>query len=84
MYPITFSETYLARTPPPSTAIPVAIAWAAIAPPATLIGFCAADRAIVARKERSPNSAAKTKANVLAIAALFDTKQDKKKSSQFL
>lgn len=67
MMPITFSEMYLAKTDPPPTAIPVATPCAAIAPPATDTGFCAADRAMVERNDRSPNSAANTKAKVDAI-----------------
>ena len=65
--PITFSERYLEIYAPPITAMPVAIPCAAIEPPATANGFCAALRAIVDKKERSPNSAANTRANVLAI-----------------
>lgn len=72
--PITLSEIYLASTPPPKTAIPVATAWAAMAPTATLKGFCAADNAMVDKKERSPNSAAKTRPNVLVICALVGSK----------
>ena len=71
MMPMTFSDRYLARTAPPDTAIPVATAWAAIAPAATLKGFCAAERAMVDRKDRSPNSAAKTKPKMLRMRALF-------------
>ena len=71
MKPITRSDIYLAITPPPKTAIPVAAACAAIAPPATLTGFCAADKAIVDKKDRSPNSAANTKVKILNILALY-------------
>ena len=60
MYPITFSDKYFDKNAPPSTAIPVAVAWAAIAPIATETGFWAAPRAIVDKNDRSPNSAAKT------------------------
>ena len=35
MYPMTFSERYFERKTPPATAIPVALAWAAMAPVAT-------------------------------------------------
>lgn len=65
--PITFSDIYLAMYEPPYTASPVASPCAAIAPPATLNGFCAALRAIVERKDLSPNSAAKTRPKVLII-----------------
>ena len=65
-----FSEIYLATYDPPATAIPVAIAWAAIAPTATETGFCAALKAIVDKKERSPNSAANTKPKVLITLPL--------------
>ena len=67
---MTFSDKYLATTEPPETAIPVATAWAAVAPTATLTGFCAADRAMVDRNDRSPNSAAKTKPKILKTRAL--------------
>ena len=70
--PITFSDRYLARAAPPDTAIPVATAWAAMAPAATLTGFCAADKAMVDKKDRSPNSAAKTKPKILNSRALDD------------
>ena len=70
MIPMTFSDKYFAKTAPPETAIAVATAWAAIAPAATLTGFCAADKAMVDKKDRSPNSAAKTKPNILKIRAL--------------
>ena len=76
MIPIALSDRYLAMTAPPATAIPVAMAWAAIAPPATLTGFWAADRAIVERKDRSPNSAANTRPKILKIRALFRGKHD--------
>ena len=69
--PKTLSGTYLAMYAPPMTAMPVATACAAIAPVATLTGFCAAERAMVAMKDRSPNSAANTRAKMLAIWALF-------------
>ena len=49
---------------------PVAEACATIAPVATPKGFWAAPKAIVVRKDRSPNSAAKTKENVCRIRAL--------------
>lgn len=75
MYPIIFSETYLEMYAPPSTAIPVAIPWAAMAPAQTETGFCAADNAMVARKERSPNSAANTRAKILAICALIQSNE---------
>lgn len=70
IYPMVFSEMYLATYEPPATAIPVARACAAIPPAATATGFCAALRAIVAINERSPNSAAKTNPNVLMIFPL--------------
>ena len=70
MIPMTFSDKYLAKTAPPETAIPVATACAAMAPAATLTGFCAADRAMVDKNDRSPNSAAKTKPNMLKRRAL--------------
>ena len=70
MIPMTFSDRYFAKTAPPETAIPVATAWAAIAPAATLAGFCAAERAMVDKNDRSPNSAAKTKPKMLKIRAL--------------
>lgn len=69
--PITLSDKYFATTAPPDTAIPVATACAAIAPVATLKGFCAADKAIVERKERSPNSAANTRPKILKTRALM-------------
>lgn len=50
--------------------LPVADACATIAPAATPNGFCAAPKAMVVKKERSPNSAAKTKENVCRIKAL--------------
>ena len=65
--PTTFSLMYLAMYDPPATAMRVAAAWAAMAPVATLTGFCAAPKAIVERNERSPNSAAKTRPKVLAM-----------------
>ena len=49
---------------------PVADACAKMAPEATPNGFCAAPRAIVVRKDRSPNSAANTNENVCRIRAL--------------
>lgn len=39
MIPMTFSDRYLAKAAPPETAIPVATAWAPMAPAATLTGF---------------------------------------------
>ena len=48
--PITFSETYLATMDPLDTAMPVAKAWAATPPTATLKGFWEADRAMVDKK----------------------------------
>lgn len=68
MIPMTRSERYLATYDPPSTATPVATACAAMAPAATETGFCAADSAMVERKDRSPNSAANTSPKMLAIA----------------
>ena len=44
--------------------LPVAEAWAIMAPEATANGFWAALRAIVDKNERSPISAAKTNENV--------------------
>jgi hypothetical protein len=70
MIPITRSDRYLATTAPPETAIPVATAWAAMAPAATLAGFWAAERAIVDRKLLSPNSAANTSPKMLKMRAL--------------
>ena len=69
--PMTFSDRYFATTAPPETAIPVATAWAAIAPAATLTGFCAADNAMVDKKDLSPNSAANTNPNILNKRALL-------------
>jgi hypothetical protein len=43
---------------------PVAVECAAMAPVATERGFCAAPRAMVERKERSPNSAANTREKI--------------------
>jgi hypothetical protein len=71
MMPITLSDRYLATTAPPETAIPVATACAATAPPATLIGFWAADKAMVDRNDLSPNSAANTSPKMLKIRALY-------------
>ena len=68
--PMTFSEIYLEMYAPPDTARPVASPCAAIAPPATLSGFCAALSAIVERNDLSPNSAANTRPKVLRICAL--------------
>ena len=89
MSPMTFSDKYLATTAPPETAIPVAAAWAAIAPAATLTGFCAADKAMVDKKDLSPNSAANTKPNILKIRALlfdmvrsFEKKEGKYRESE--
>jgi hypothetical protein len=73
--PITFSDKYFATTAPPETAIPVATAWAAIAPTATLYGFCAADKAMVDRKDLSPNSAANTNPKMLKMRALYYLKR---------
>jgi len=39
-------------------------------PAATETGFCAADSAIMEKKDRSPNSAANTNPNVVTILAL--------------
>mmetsp|Transcript_47779 Transcript_47779/g.108415 ORF Transcript_47779/g.108415 Transcript_47779/m.108415 type:complete len:204 (+) Transcript_47779:201-812(+) len=64
MSPTVFSEMYSERMAPPATAPAVATVCATMAPVATLTGFWAAARAIVERKERSPNSAAKTNTKV--------------------
>ena len=70
-----FSEMYFETYAPPETAMPVATAWAAIAPTATLIGFCAADKAIVEINDRSPNSAANTKPRILITWPLENQRQ---------
>ena len=59
-----FSSKYLLRTEPPTMAMPVATPCPATAPATTPAGEEAAARAMVARKDLSPHSAAKTSAKV--------------------
>jgi hypothetical protein len=63
-YWTTFSLRYFPKTEPPKTAINVATPWPATAPVVTPTGEDAAERAIVARNDLSPHSAAKTRAKV--------------------
>ena len=71
MYPISFSLKYLDRNAPEATAIPVAVACAPTAPAATETGLLAAPSAMVERKERSPNSAAKTSEKIWRMLPLL-------------
>ena len=63
-YCSTRSDRYLLSTEPPTTAIPVATPCPLTAPSTTPSGDDAAESAMVAKKDLSPHSAAKTKANV--------------------
>jgi hypothetical protein len=69
--PMRFSLMYFDRMAPEATAMPVAVACAPTAPAATEKGFWAAPRAMVERKERSPNSAAKTSEKIWRTLALW-------------
>jgi hypothetical protein len=53
--------------------LPVAVPCAAMAPVATDMGFCAAPRAMVERKDRSPNSAANTSEKICSSVPLETT-----------